>query len=258
MIESATDVIVARQYDEEGWGPVVAASIAAHAALVALLVFMPPRDTTEDAPRTVMTISLGGAPGPRAGGMTQMGGRAVQQVAPPEAKPQPQTPPAAAAPKMTLPTKDARVRPQTTRPAVTSKEAAGRKETTGDEVREGSTRADTGGRGKGFGLTGGGGSGGGAYLDVGDFCCPEYIETVVQTIQRNWNNQQGVTGTTLMKFTIERTGALTGVQVEKPSGFVALDLAAQRALLVTQRVPALPAQFPNPNLTVHVYFAYQR
>ena len=39
--------------------------------------------------------------------------------------------------------------------------------------------------------------------------------------------------------------------------FVALDYAAQRALLLT-RLPELPAQFPNPSLTVHVTFQYQR
>ena len=44
--------------------------------------------------------------------------------------------------------------------------------------------------------------------------------------------------------------------VERPSGFLALDLAAERALLIT-RLPELPAQFPNPTLTVHVTFDYQ-
>jgi TonB family protein len=61
-----------------------------------------------------------------------------------------------------------------------------------------------------------------------------------------------------MKFTIQRNGTITAVQVEKPSGFVALDLAAQRALLLTQRVPTLPTEFPNPSLTVHLIFEYQR
>ena len=124
--------------------------------------------------------------------------------------------------------------------------------------QEGSAKADTGARGQGFGLSGGGGAGAGAYLDVGDFCCPEYLETVVQTIQRNWNPKQNMVGQTLMKFTIDRSGQLTNVQIERPSGFVALDLAAQRALLLTQRVPPLPSPFPNQNLTVHLRFEYQR
>ncbi len=258
MVEAATEVIIARAQGQESWGPVVVSSIALHVVLIAAIAFMPERDYSADAPRTVMSISLGGSPGPRAGGMTPMGGRAVQEAAPPAAKPRAEAPPAAKTPDMTLPSKDARVR-KSTRPQVESKESSGRTPTTGDEVREGNTRADTGARGQGFGLTGGGGgAGAGAYLDVGDFCCPEYLETVVQAIQRNWNQQQRIVGQTLMKFTIQRNGMLSDVQIERPSGFVALDMAAQRALLQTQRVPPLPAGFPNSHLTVHLRFEYQR
>src|SRR5262245_20675362 len=168
MIESATEVILARSRDHEGWVPVVALSIAAHVLLVAIVALMPEHDFSSDAPKTVMTISLGGSPGPRAGGMTPMGGRAVQQVKPTDAKPGPETPPAATTPAIELPSKNARVKPRSN-PEVASREASGTKATSGDEVREGSARADTGARGQGFGLSGGGGAGAGAYLDVGDF-----------------------------------------------------------------------------------------
>ena len=60
-----------------------------------------------------------------------------------------------------------------------------------------------------------------------------------------------------MKFTMNRGGSIQGVMVERPSGFLALDLAAERALLTT-RLPELPPQFPNPSLTVHITFEYQR
>ena len=123
--------------------------------------------------------------------------------------------------------------------------------------REGSTRTETGARGQGFGLTTGGGGGTGATLDVGNFCCPEYLEQMMQLIQRNWSANQGLTGTTVMKFTIERSGTINNVQIERPSGFVALDLAAQRALLLT-RLPELPVAFSNPTLTVHMRFEYQQ
>src|SRR5262245_11108858 len=203
-----------------------------------------------------MTISLGGAPGPRAGGMTPMGGRAVQEVAPAEPARHAETAPAPKAPEMALPRENAR-RPQA-KPKTSPQEATGRAPTTGAEVTQGSTRAETGARGQGFGLTTGGGGGTGAYLDVGDFCCPEYLETIMQMVQQNWSSKQNATGQTIMKFTIQRNGVLSDVQVERPSGFVALDMAAQRALLLTQRVPALPAQFPNQLLTVHLRFEYQR
>jgi len=37
-----------------------------------------------------------------------------------------------------------------------------------------------------------------------------------------------------------------------------LNLASQRAILVTQRVPALPAAFTPEQLTLHLVFQYQR
>ena len=46
---------------------------------------MPSLTPPQEAERNVMQISLGGAPGPRAGGMTPMGGRPMQAPAPEEA-----------------------------------------------------------------------------------------------------------------------------------------------------------------------------
>lgn len=257
---SATDavsgILAARARMADGLAPVLVASVALHAVLLATVLLVPMGDTAADLPRTVMTISLGGSAGPRTGGMTPMGGREVQTVAPAGPKPRSEAPPAAKPPEMALPSKSAR--PAHDVPERTSSTATGRRVSAGDEVRDGSARAETGARGQGFGLTGGGGSGTGAYLDVGDFCCPEYLETVMQVIQRNWVSRQNLTGQTLMKFTVLRSGAVTAVQVERPSGFAALDMAAQRALLLTGRVPPLPAGFSNPDLTIHLRFDYQR
>lgn len=211
-----------------------------------------------DIPKTVMTISLGGAPGPRTGGMTPIGGREVQTVAPSQPKPRAELPPAAKPPDMTLPTKNQRPVKTREMPQRSTRDATGRQAVTGEEIQAGSTRAQTGARGQGFGLTGGGGTGTGAYLDVGDFCCPDYLENVMQVIQRNWVAKQNLAGQTLMKFTVLRSGQVTAVQVERPSGFAVLDMAAQRALLLTERVPPLPAAFPNADLTIHLRFDYQR
>jgi len=194
-----------------------------------------------EAPRTVMTISLAGAPGPRAGGMTPMGGRDVPAPTPAPPKPAPTPPP--------KPREEARPVRRPTPPAP--------KPAPEEEPRPGVTRTETGARGQGFGLTTGGAGGSGVQLDVTNFCCPEYIEQMVTLIQRNWQQNQGVRGATLMKFTITRSGSIQGVMVERPSGFLALDLAAERALLIT-RLPELPVQFPNPTLTVHITFEYQR
>jgi TonB family protein len=60
-----------------------------------------------------------------------------------------------------------------------------------------------------------------------------------------------------MIFTILRDGTIQAPAVEIPSGFLALDNSALRALQIT-RLPPLPAQFPNSTLTVHLRFDYQR
>lgn len=258
MNEAATYTIAARAQDPPGLNAMIGWSVAVHIGLVAFIIFMPESWRGEDAeaPRTVMTISLGGAPGPRAGGMTQMGGRTVQAPTPEQPVRRAEPPPAAKPPEMTLPTENARTRPRP-RPDRAPPDATGRTPTTGAEPQEGPARAETNARGQGFGLTTGGGGGTGVQLDVGSFCCPEYLEQMMTLVQRNWASKHGVAGTTTMKFTITRGGAVEQVAVELPSGFVALDLAAQRALLLT-RLPELPPQFPNPTLTVHMRFEYSR
>ena len=61
-----------------------------------------------------------------------------------------------------------------------------------------------------------------------------------------------------MKFTIQRDGRLTNVELERSSGYFALDQTAQRSLLVTRQLPPLPGAFPEPTLTVHLTFQYER
>ena len=55
-------------------------------------------------------------------------------------------------------------------------EARGRTPTRGAETRAGSAVAETGARGQGFGLSTAAASGSGSRLDVGDFCCPDYLD----------------------------------------------------------------------------------
>ena len=252
---TVTDIIVSRSQVSEDLNAMIVWSVAAHIALAAFIIFMPAswRGEIDEGPKTVMTISLGGAPGPRNGGLTPMGGRAVQAPAPVEPVRRAETPPAPKPPEMALPTKNARPRPQ---PQQAPQDATARTPSTG-QPQEGSTRVDTGARGQGFGLTTGGGGGTGVQVDVANFCCPEYLSQMITLIQRNWQSNQGVAGSVVMKFTVARAGTIENVQVEQPSGFLAHELTAQRALLLT-RLPELPLQFPNPTLTVHMRFEYQK
>jgi TonB family protein len=256
-MEAVTDILVQRTRVASGLQRMVVVSLAIHAVAGVAMVLMPSGVYEDRNPRTVMTISLGGAPGPRAGGMTPMGGRPIQ--APPAVAPTraPVAPPAAKTPQMALPDPKAKPAP---RDKVTDNPWATKSTTPvrGPVPTPGSAVAETGARGVGFGLTTGGGGTGG-YLDVGNFCCPEYLTTMLQLIQRNWSAQQQVGGQTLMKFRIQRDGRLSDVEVERSSGYPALDLTAQRALFVTRQLPPLPAQYTESNqLTVHLVFNYQR
>jgi TonB family protein len=251
-----TDIILSRSRISDQMRSMVAWSTAAHVALVAFVVLMPAswRGNIDEGPKTVMTISLGGAPGPRNGGLTTMGGRTVQAPSPVEPLRRVETPPAARTPAMALPGK--RARPAKPQPKAAPENATASTPSTGIE-QEGTTRVDTGARGQGFGLTSAGGGGTGVQIDVANFCCPEYLSQMITLIQRGWQSSQGSAGSVVMKFTVTRGGSIENVQVEQSSGFLAHELAAQRALLLT-RLPELPIQFPNPNLTVHMRFEYQR
>jgi TonB family protein len=261
-----SDVLRDRGQDPGGLQQMAVVSVVVHLALAGALVFAPKGwfSSLRSEPKTVMTISLGdGAPGPVNGGMTPSGGRPVQEERPIEApkRPEPVRPPAARTPEMTVPVPQAKPQPKAASPPVVKSapdDARGRTPTRGAQATAGSAVAETGARGQGFGLSTGGGGGSGSRLDVGDFCCPDYLILMTERIRSNWTARAEAVGETMMKFTIMRDGQIQDVEVEKSSGFAALDINAQRALLVTRQLPALPAGFPNPTLTVHLNFQYTR
>src|SRR5918993_3918533 len=156
MMEAVADILSDRMRQPRGMNRTVMVSLLAHAALLAAFFLMPSLTPARDSERQVMQISLGGAPGPRAGGMTPMGGRPVQAPAPEESRRAAVTAPAARTPEMTLPTERARPAAKTA-VKTAPPEAASRTPTRGAEPQEGSAVAETGARGVGFGLTTGGG-----------------------------------------------------------------------------------------------------
>jgi TonB family protein len=260
-----TDVLRDRMHEPGGLQRMAVVSVLVHGAVLAALVIAPGGwlSQQEAAPKTVMTISLGGGNGgPSSGGMTSIGGRAVQAVTPPDApkRPEPIRPPAARTPAMTVPAPGRT--PVKAAPAAPVKqapdEARGRTPTRGAETREGSAIAETGARGQGFGLTTSGGAGSGSTIDVANFCCPEYLVDMVNRIRSNWNARAEVAGTVVILFTIQRDGSITNSSVEKTSNYTALDINALRAVMATRQLTPLPAGFPNPSLTVHLNFQYTR
>jgi protein TonB len=262
-----TDVLRERMQEPGGLRLTSLVSLLFHSLLAAGLIYGPirwlPHPTAEDKP--VMTITLGGAgTGPKSGGLTAIGGRPIQTTEPPPLKAEPIRAPAAKVPEMTTPTPKVVAKPvvpvKVPAPTVESAppEARGKTPTRGDEVRAGSAVAETGTRGQGFGLATGGGAGSGSTLDVADFCCPDYLILMTDRIRNNWSQQVEVAGIVLVRFTIQRDGSLTDATVERSSGYSSLDLNARRAVQVTRQLPPLPAAFPNPTLTVHLNFQYQR
>jgi TonB family protein len=257
-----TDILRDRLQEPAGLQKMVSVSLLLHGALIAGLLLAPRGLFIKEAepPRAIMTITLsGGGDGPSSGGLTSIGGRPIQVQTPEETKRDPVAPPAAKAPEMTLPVPRAKPLKAAAPSVKAPDDARGRTPTRGAEERPGTAVVETGSRGMGFGLSTGGGPGTGSSLEItGDFCCPDYVALMVETIRRSWNQQADVAGSVMIKFTIERDGTITQDVLEKTSGQYQLDFAARTAVKITRKLPPLPQQYTNPSLTVHLNFQYQR
>lgn len=236
-------------------------SLAVHITAVVLLFVLPRDWFRKPAPPAVMTITIGGTPGPRSTGTNSMGGRTVEQVAPPPRRSEPIRPTPreepAPVPVRTPPrTETVKLTPTPARPAPPP---PARAPVTGTQVAQGSTRVDTGAISQGTGLTFGG-EGTGGVTDLSDFCCPEYLRHLLNTISSKWQkNQPERRGTTTLKFTIRRDGSidLPNILVETSAGNALLDRVAIRALHeANPSLLRLPPQYPEPVLTIHLNFPY--
>lgn len=259
MQEAVSDILIARTRQAEGMNRMLVVSFAAHATLIAAFVLVPPEWRTGRAltQPNLMDISLGGTPGVDSGGMTPLSGRPVQTVT--EARPSPiATPAAAPKPEMIESTAKPTPKPPV-KPVEKPADSKGRTPTAGREIKTGAANVDTpGAAAVPFGgLSTSSAGDGQAYTDYANFCCPAYLNTLVQIVRRNWNEKQGSAGLVLMKFTILRDGRIINIEHEKASGQFMLDRESQRVLSITQ-LPPLPREFPDERLTVHLYFNYRR
>jgi TonB family protein len=258
-----SDILRDRMDEPGGLQKMAAVSALAHVAAFAAMVLAGGGafGGSSQAERPIMTISLGGgAAGEDTGGMTTMASRPVQAPAPIVApkRPEPLRMPAQQAPKMTVPVPNA---PRVARGAEVKnapEEARGSTPTRGAEPAFGTALADTGVKDGGFGLATGGGNGTGSRLDVANFCCPEYIATMVQRVRSNWSDRAENPGSAFIKFTIQRDGTITNVAVDQASPYFVHNQNAQRAVMLTRQLPPLPPAFTNPSLTVYLEFIYTR
>jgi TonB family protein len=258
MQEAVSGILISRSREVEGLNRMLMISLLAHGLLLVALVVVP-RDWLSSNPpaqEKPMMISLASVAGPNVGGLTPVSSRTIQEKST-EAKPA-VTPPAVKAPSMVVPEATAKPSPVTKPVEKPIEKSSTRKPSTGAEVKTGAARAETHGAEVQFGgLASGGGGTGGARVE-GDFCCPEYLETMKQLIYANWNRQLGAPGHVEVKFTIRRDGMIANVGVETPSNNPLLDLESRRAVLVTQQLPRLPDRYTNPSLTVYLIFEYKR
>jgi TonB family protein len=84
-----------------------------------------------------------------------------------------------------------------------------------------------------------------------------YLNVILTRINDNWMNPyvgSGKTFSATVVFVIERDGNVRDVKLEKKSGDAAYDAACERALLVTDKLPPLPPEFPGPRLKLHLEF----
>lgn len=256
-MDAVSEVLVDRSKQADTVTQMVFVSFVAHAMLIAAVTFVPAGWNAPKETGKVMTISLGGAPGP-VQGRNPISTVPKQLAVPETVKPTINTPPAAAKPEMIEPVKAAPVAPKAAvKPE--NKEARGRTPTQGAQVTTGTAKVETGSQTqtKFGGLATGGGGAGAAYTDYADFCCPEYLEAMVQVVHRNWQAKQGQDGTNIAKFTIRRDGTISDVMIEQGNNQL-LNLASQRALIQTKKLAPLPAAFTPSQLTVYLVFQYKR
>lgn len=101
---------------------------------------------------------------------------------------------------------------------------------------------------------------GGLSFETKNFEWGDYARRLQEIIRSNWriplSAQMGEIGKCRFRFTIERDGQLSSIELVKSSGIPALDNAAQQALQASSPVPPLPARFPKERETVTCGFYY--
>lgn len=257
-MDAVSQVLAARAARNDGLSSMLGASAMAHVVLVGLLVFLPAAwfGAEFKEPETIMQISLGGPVGPSDGGLATQGQRTIQELQKVEVKKaiEPVRPPSEKAPEMIEPTKAPPKKTPSTK--IEAKDPKSNRPTKGEQVQTGSSIAQSKAKGQGFGLSSGGGGESG-YLEVANFCCPEYLAVMRTAIMSNWNSQQGAVGVTHLRFVIQKDGRIVDITVEESSGVATLDLFARRALMLS-KLPPLPDAYPQKALPVHLYFEYRR
>lgn len=255
MTESVTDVLQLRAEPEKGFSRSVMGSLVVHGLGIVALFLAHQYVVTHKSPAPkVMTITLGGSPGPRTTGSVAAGARPVDQVAP-QPKHEPIRTAASKPDVMTLPVKSEPKKTPETVDRTLPITPVPKPPTIGPQIQKGTSLTETGSTSQSTGLTlGGGGGAGQNLLDVKDFCCPDYITLMLQRIENNWNKNVPGRGATVLRFVIHKDGSVSDITTESTTSTL-LENNSRQAMMLA-RIPPLPAEFKDDHLVVHLRFPY--
>jgi len=97
------------------------------------------------------------------------------------------------------------------------------------------------------------GSAAGIATDLPNFPYPWYISQVRQMLWAAWQKRMpGSSGEGIVVFSIMRNGAFTDLRMESSSGDAAFDQAAVEAVQAASPFPALPSDFGERFLKIHL------
>jgi TonB family protein len=106
---------------------------------------------------------------------------------------------------------------------------------------------------------GGGGVGSGSASPFGNRF-GYYEQLIRDKVARNWRSQDldaTVRNPVVILFDILRTGVVQNVRVSRSSGNFAADQSAQRAIVMSNPFPPLPAQYERESATIEFVFRLQ-
>jgi len=90
-----------------------------------------------------------------------------------------------------------------------------------------------------------------------------YVEAITRAISQNWLKSMVDARVTkaprvYLSFDIARDGKINNLGVQQSSGIPSLDRSAQRAVLASDKLPALPPDYRGSSVNVIFYFEYSR
>lgn len=99
----------------------------------------------------------------------------------------------------------------------------------------------------------------GVKVDDPDFTFIYYLNIIRNRISEYWqpprlSANQVQNRQTMVVFRIAKSGKISDIRIEQPSGNFIFDQAAQRALYETAKLPPLPDEYGGKELTVHIEF----